>query len=818
MPPEEPQDPPNSSGGRSGSSERPTSRGRRSGGDISPATFAKLAQHLTSLDEKTGRTPGRTTPSSDRATEAEVEAYTPEGGVRPVRRAGGSAASARSSSAPVPIVPVPGAPPPDDPWAVPGESGAGSGSGNGQGGSGPPVPPTRPRGSSRSASKKVWSRPSRKRLFRRRSRGRRILIWSMLLLVAGLIAFAAIVVNAYYHAYNAYSSLKQVPALVTQARRQLEIGQIPKGGVLDQATGLVGDAQAEIDHAGWPFRWVKDLPFLGRPIQAISLATDAAGKEAHAATIVNGLIQQILGPNAGAPGSHPPVFSNGVIDVALIESVAPSLDELVRDLRSADASIRAIPEVPFVDNLNQLKAEVLSESSSAVRLAERAQSSFALLPPFLGADRPKTYYIALQNPSDQRGTGGAVLAYAVMRFDNGKLSLANPLPGPISGIDPRKGGFNVPVTPAASWYLRETHVVHRLANGVNYSPDFPSAARSWIKMLESGETPRVPNVDGVIALDPYSVAAALHGDTIHVEQFGLTMPASQIPKFVMHDQYLLSKDAQLAVPGLLIGEAFKAITSPSHLVSLLHNLSATLTNKHIQVWMADPKIQGAVERLGWDGAIRNPARGDYLNLAYEKRVGNKVDYYLRQAADYDVRVGSSGGISSTYQLNLSLPIPQGQPADVVGRFTPYGADLAMFNLYVPRQASLTAYSPTGDFPAGVVSPSRFTDHVNPKSFREHLEGEFKVFTNTVLAWAGHPASIRYQYRVPGVVKTTAEGKVYTLTVQHQPMINAQRLVVHVHLPKGSDIVSLDKGWAASGDTITYTGVVTRDFTTSIVFR
>jgi hypothetical protein len=692
----------------------------------------------------------------------------------------------------------------------------------GPGWSGATIPSTRSgssSGSGRSGGGKGSRRSGRKRKSRRRSWGRRILIWSLLLVVAGIIAFAAIVVNAYYHAYNAYSSLKQVPALVTEARKQLEVGQIPKGGVLDRATDLVGDAQAEIDNAGWPFRWVKGLPYLGRPVLAISLATDAAGKEAQAATIVNDLIGKILGPDSGAAGSQPPVFHDGVVDVALIKSVAPRLDQLVQSLRSADASIRAIPDVPFVNNLNDLKARVMSESSNAVRLAERAKASFALLPPLLGGDRPKTYYLALQNPSDQRGTGGAVLAYAVMRLDNGRISLANPLPGPIIGIDPSKSGFAAPVTPAATWYLRETGVVHRLANSVNYSPDFPSAARSWGNMLESGKTPLVQRVDGVIALDPYSVAAALHGQTIRLKDLGLSISASEIPKFVSHDQYLLSRAVQRAVPGVLIGEAFKAITRPTHLVSLLHNLSGTLTAKHIQVWMADPRIQSTVAELGWDGAIRNAADGDYLNLAYEKRIGNKVDYYLQEAVDYDVSVNASGGVTSTYALDLRLPVPPGQPASIVGTGSPYAADLAMTNLYVPQRAHLLSYSPTGAF--GPILDHKGRDrvaHVMPKSFLQHIEGPFRVFTNTVPASPGAPGSVRYRYTVPRVVKTTPEGKVYTLTVQHQPMINAQRLVVHVHLPKGSEIVSLGNGWTPSGDGATYRGVVTKDFTTSIVFQ
>jgi len=205
----------------------------------------------------------------------------------------------------------------------------------------------------------------------------------------------------------------------------------------------------------------------------------------------------------GVP-TNPPVFTDGVVNVKLIEGLTPQLAEVVRHLQAADREIRAIPSLPFVSSLAQKKADALSKSTEAIRLAQRARSALQLLPSFLGADRPKTYFFALQNNSDQRATGGAVLAYSFMTIDNGRMSLEPG--GAIQNAEPKYGFPGIKVPPAVDWYL--THVPKqfpRLSN-LNFTPDFPSNAQAWAALL--GQGAKRP-IDGAIAVDPVAVAQLL---------------------------------------------------------------------------------------------------------------------------------------------------------------------------------------------------------------------------------------------------------------------------------------------------------------------
>jgi hypothetical protein len=788
---------------------------------MSPQTFAKLSKHLASLDER-----GAT--QDEDGADAVDEAVGTDG----LNGAEEGADHAAEPEEPDPWYVTAGAQPSGARASAGGSTSAaqrvrtnGSSGGSRSG--------SRGYGSSRSGSSYSSSgsgrlrRPrskygaSRKRMFKRRSRTRTAMIWLAIAGGALLIAFVAIVATAYLHAYKVYGTLKEVPGHVTAARKVLQQGHLPQTDDLETANGLAHDAQEQIADGGFAFSFTKSLPMLGRPIKAISLAADAASEETDAAELVKGMILRILGPGGGTDDSTSPVFQNGVINVGLLQQVTPTLQNVVTDLQRGDTAIRAIPHIPFFSQLDDLKAQVLNESGQAVALSERALTSVRLLPAFLGADGPRTYYLALQNPADQRGTGGAVLAYAIIRIDNGKIEIAQSKghagAGPIGDIDPATPGFvDANLTPSALWYLRTTGVIHRLANGANYSPDFPSAAQSWSSMLTSGPNPIVPKVDGVIALDPNAVQAAFAGQSFSLPAIGETIASGDIAKFVTYDQYTLSKDQQRLVPGLLITAAFDQITHPKHLFDLLQTMSTALVDKDIQMWSADPQEQALVTRLGWNGAIANPAGGDYLNLSYDKRLGNKVDYFTQMHADYDVNVNASGGITSTYALGLSLPIPADLPPDIVGHFTPYGVDLAMLNLYVPGDAKLISYEPQADFDPNAIDPSQ--QHVLPRGFVQHTEGPFRVFTKTIMATPANPGYLRFHYSVPGVIKDTPQGKVYTLTVQHQPMSKPQTISVHLRLPAGFDIVSLGPGWTATSFGAVYNGTINSDFSTSVVFK
>src|SRR5207248_5395845 len=129
-------------------------------------------------------------------------------------------------------------------------------------------------------------------------------------------------------------------------------------------------------------------------------------------------------------------------------------------------------------------------------------------PSFFGADKPKTYFVALINNAELRANGGSPLAYAFLTIDKGALHL---VPGGSlskSGLDNRREGFpSVTVPPAVDWYLHHAggpRLKVRIPD-TSMTPDFPSVAEAWSSIL--GHVHH--KVDGVIQMDPFAVAAML---------------------------------------------------------------------------------------------------------------------------------------------------------------------------------------------------------------------------------------------------------------------------------------------------------------------
>jgi len=58
-----------------------------------------------------------------------------------------------------------------------------------------------------------------------------------------------------------------------------------------------------------------------------------------------------------------------------------------------------------------------------------------------------------------------------------------------------------------------------------------------------------------------------------------------------------------------------------------------------------------------------------------------------------------------------------------------------------------------------------------------------------MAVPGKPGVAVWKYTVPGVVQTSSAGHVYTLTIQHQPLVNPAAISVSVTLPIGSVVRS-----------------------------
>ncbi len=497
-----------------------------------------------------------------------------------------------------------------------------------------------------------------------------------------------------------------------------------------------------------------------------------------------------------------------MVDIKLLESLTPRLKQVAQYVASADAEARAIPSLPS-QRFEKLRQKTVEEATRAESLATRALSVVRLVPSFFGGEGERTYFVAFQQNAALRGTGGSILAFALLKIQDGSISLDQF--GSIYVIDDRFHGIHTKYSPAVQWYVTNAAVNPRIANGVNYSPDFPVVADSWKKQVEEVTGERV---DGAIALDPFAVGDLLKGSPpINVQAFPRPITSDNVVQVVEHDQFELPATLQKEFPGQLIGKAFsQLLLHPRDVVGMLHRMGAALQQKRIQIWTDQTAQQAFLQGLGWDGAL-GQGPGDYLNLVQNNRVGNKIDWWGTQKDTYTVTVNADGSVDSAYKVELTNGIPTdilatGDPGQV-GPPRLRGIARDMMSLYVPKNAKFKSVDPTQ-----VTGPH--LEEVHPPGFVEHGEGAFEVLTQTITAGPGETAPLTFTYSVPGVIQTTAQGKVYQLTVQHQPLVNPADFTVQVTLPKGA--TPLDAvGWTVKGNVATFHTTLTKDLVLRLVF-
>jgi hypothetical protein len=633
----------------------------------------------------------------------------------------------------------------------------------------------------------------------RTRRRRRIVAWSFVLFGLVILGAAASIADAYYQSFKIYQDVKGIQSSLASARNFLAQGTIPPGDPFAVATEVAARAQADVDNARFTFKLTGVLPFFKKPIQAVRAGVAAAGEEAQAAGLMRDIVRDVLGDVAvvGADfqtkASDTPIFSKGVANVELISGLIPRLEEVLQHLEAADSLVRSIPMVPFVQKLDSVKSEALDQSAQAITLVQGALSGVRLLPSFLGAGGTKTYYLAMQNNADQRATGGAVLAFAFIQISNGHLSLVDG--GSIGQIDQEFGFANAKLPPELKWYVDHIHrpQAHaRLAN-INFSPDFPVVAGTWSTMLQDVTGQKV---DGVIAMDPVAISYLLGKRKVDVPAYPVPITGTNAVAVIENDQYRLPFPDQAAFPGQVIAAAWQIFQDPSPLVRTMKQMALALKERHIQIWSSDGALEAQLGALGWDGAL-DSGPGDHLYVTDSKLRSNKVDFYTHLSIDYKATIDAAGAIQATCTITVINDTPPDEPRSIAGP-NAYGLNAALISLLAPKGAVLSDSDPTGG------------------GLPDHNEGDARVFTREVDVLPGAPRKVTYTYSVPGIVTTSGSGRVYRLTIQHQPMVNLPDLTVSVTLPPGATVIN-GAGWTVNGNVATYQTTLAKDLVLEITY-
>ncbi|MGH8572758.1 MAG: DUF4012 domain-containing protein, partial [Gammaproteobacteria bacterium] len=288
-----------------------------------------------------------------------------------------------------------------------------------------------------------------------------------------------------------------------------------------------------------------------------------------------------------------------------IEEIARTIDSVRDDILGVKRELNAVDLAKLPNRVVPAIRKGLERADDTDELLADAAAGFDLLPRFLGGDGPRVYLVAMQNPAELRGTGGSILQFAVLRFDDGKPSLDKEA-STVYDVDKNREPIDIPL-PDDAWYVANVTDAQRFGNA-NWSPDWPLSARLTMEYALASK-PGFDRFDGVILVDPLTVQKLIPGTgtyTLSGKDGGIPVTANRVVNYVLYKVYGAFTFPERRRPVLrkIVNGFYERLLDPAHPTELVEGMGDSLAEKHMQIWMTDPAEQAFVERMDWDGGLQ----------------------------------------------------------------------------------------------------------------------------------------------------------------------------------------------------------------------
>lgn len=397
-----------------------------------------------------------------------------------------------------------------------------------------------------------------------------------------------------------------------------------------------------------------ELPFLGGPVRTVRGAADAADR----------LAGDVLSPLAGALPSSTSGGSGGGMAEALtaLQQYAPELVRAARVAAEVRADVHGLPRSTWLPAADRARAELARQIDRLAPVMTDASLAARVLPPMLGAQGERRYFLAFQNIAEARGTGGLPGAFAVLRADRGRLSFERF--GNNTEMETAKPDIDLGAEFNALYAGSDpTHVWPNS----NMSPHFPYAARIWAAAWRKHTGERV---DGAIAVDPVTLSRLLQvtGPARMADGTELTadnvVDLTERVSYAKYDDVARRKaffvDAARAAAARLMG----ALDDTRRLPALLVAVNDVQRDGRLKVWSAHTAEQRLLESRPYSGTLPD-APGPFAGLVVNNAAGGKLDYYLDRSLTWEAGACSGGDRTVTATMTLTNRAPTSGLPDYV---------------------------------------------------------------------------------------------------------------------------------------------------------
>jgi hypothetical protein len=424
------------------------------------------------------------------------------------------------------------------------------------------------------------------------------------------------------------------------------------------------------------------------------------------------------------------------------------------------------PTFDLVARLHRRALRTLSEFATETR---RVNAIAGALPDLVGMDDSKRYLLALQAPSEARGTGGLIGVYAILSADRGRLKVEHV--GPHVEITER---LTRPAE-APVWFEHLYGDLLALEDfrHVNLGIHFPTVAEVILSMYEdaTGEV-----LDGVITVDP-----------IVLEQFtkatgGLRAPGWDVVVGPNSTRRLLTRDVYLefgryrskaqnsylsALIKQLIGRfrsgRFDALT-------LLSALSRSSRWQHLKLYSTNATVRSALATANVDA---DPTSGESPTQAvwHNNFVGSKVDYFLHRHVTSRVSLNETGAARVLTSIELENRAPT-EPSSLLIRpllrRVENGHNRLTLHLLMPRGAQFLELMIDGDKRSALTG----NEAGNP------------VVWDVIDIPAGESVVVDVRYVIPNAIARSGQERKFEMRLWPQALVRSDSYTFQLSVPAG----------------------------------
>ncbi|GGO65611.1 DUF4012 domain-containing protein [Nonomuraea cavernae] len=340
-----------------------------------------------------------------------------------------------------------------------------------------------------------------------------------------------------------------------------------------------------------------------------------------------------------------------------LEAAAPTLDTAAGRIAAARARLAATPADTGLATLDAARGTALHEVDRLSGWLDLAADAGALLPPMLGNDGPRRYFLGFQTNAEARGTGGLVGAFGILKTDRGKFGIERLAAN--SGLEP----ISRPVVDHGRAFRSRygESPLYLLANS-NLSPHFPYAARTWTALWERQTHQRL---DGAIATDPVGLSYLLQLIGPVTLPGGEKVTADNVIDLTERTAYerfsnQWARKRFLITIATAVSEALpRASIDPAALMSTLSRIAE---ERRIQIWSRRDAEQKRLAATPLAGEL--PRRPEpFAGLVVNNSGGNKLDYYLKRSLEYELGPCRADGTRvSRVRVGLFNDVPRGKLA------------------------------------------------------------------------------------------------------------------------------------------------------------